>query len=145
MLAPSALGGVLGPKTIPQIRAPVICGPANNQLADESRDSAALTDRGIVHVPDFVANRMGIVYCGNEQYGYVNGDPMVKRHLSRSWKGGIHQTTRRVLELAQRSDVSPVVAASRLADEMAEQPHPIWGHRSAKIIESLVADRWERG
>lgn len=145
VLVPAALGGVLGPKTIPGIRARVVCGPANNQLVDTDRDSRALQARGITYVPDFVANRMGIVYCGNEQYGYVNGDPMMRRHLSHDWAGGIHATTLRVLGLARAQGITPAAAACALADELAEQPHPIWGHRSLKIIESLVADRWERG
>jgi glutamate dehydrogenase/leucine dehydrogenase len=145
VLAPAALGGVLNPKTIPQIHAKLICGPANNQLLDDARDGAALEQRGITYVPDFVGNRMGIVYCGNEQYGYVNGDPMVARHLDHEWPGGIFQTTRRVLELARSSDFSAVAAADHLADELAKRPHPIWGPRARKIVESLVADRWERG
>jgi glutamate dehydrogenase/leucine dehydrogenase len=145
VLAPAALGGVLNPKTIPEIQASLVCGPANNQLLDDTRDGAALEARGIAYVPDFVGNRMGIVYCGNEQYGYVNGDPMVTQHLDRDWPGGIFKTTQRVLELARSSDFSAVTAADRLADELAKRTHPIWGHRARKIIESLVADRWERG
>jgi glutamate dehydrogenase/leucine dehydrogenase len=145
ILVPAALGGVLNPKAIPQIRASIVCGPANNQLLEEARDSRALADRGILYVPDYVANRMGIVYCGNEQYGYVNGDPRVKRHLDRAWPRGIYQTTRRVLSIAKASQGTTVAAANRMADELAEREHPIWGHRSLKIIESLVADHWERG
>ncbi len=145
ILAPAALGGVLNPKTIPQIQAKLVCGPANNQLLDAGRDGAALEKRGITFVPDFVCNRMGIVYCCNEQYGYVNGDPMIDRHFDRAWSGGIFKTTRRVLELARASDCSAVDAAHHLADELAKRTHPIWGHRARKIIESLVVDRWERG
>jgi glutamate dehydrogenase/leucine dehydrogenase len=39
VLSPCALGGVLGPKTIPSIQAKIVCGPANNQLVDEQRDA----------------------------------------------------------------------------------------------------------
>ena len=145
VLVPAALGGVLNPKTIPQIRAKIVCGPANNQLLDEARDGAALRERGIPYVPDYVGNRMGIVYCGNEQYGYVNGDPMVKRHLSRDWSRGIFQTTRRVLSIAKATGCTTQAAADHIADDLAAREHPIWGHRSRKIIESLVADHWERG
>jgi glutamate dehydrogenase/leucine dehydrogenase len=143
VLAPCALGGVLGPDTIGGIRARIVCGPANNQLVDEERDAQALRSRGITCVPDFLANRMGIVSCANEQYGSVNRDPMVLRHLDPEWPNGIHRTTRQVLELAETTDVTPTAAASRLADRLAEQPHPIWGHRGRQIIESLLADRWE--
>ena len=144
VLAPNALGGILGPKTIPSIQAAVVCGSANNQLLDGPRDGRALVERGITHVPDLIANRMGIVFCGNEQYGYVNNDPMVQRHLGRTWRGGIHLTTQRVLEMSKSSGVTPSEAATRIADELADEPHPIWGHRSRYIVESLVADRWER-
>jgi glutamate dehydrogenase/leucine dehydrogenase len=145
ILAPNALGGVLGPKTIPALRTRIVCGSANNQLADERRDDRALWERGITYVPDFVANRMGIVYCANEQYGYVGDDPMIRRHLDRSWPHGIYGTVSRLLESAHASGITPGTAANRLADELAEQPHPIWGYRAADIVESLAADHWEAG
>jgi glutamate dehydrogenase/leucine dehydrogenase len=145
ILAPNALGGVLGPKTIPALRTRIVCGSANNQLADERRDDRALWERGITYVPDFVANRMGIVYCANEQYGYVGDDPMIRRHLDPSWPHGIYRTVSRLLEAARASGITPGTAANQLADELAEQPHPIWGDRAAEIVESLVADHWEAG
>ncbi|MEE9606679.1 MAG: Glu/Leu/Phe/Val dehydrogenase dimerization domain-containing protein [Myxococcota bacterium] len=145
VLAPCALGGVLGPKTIPSVQAPIVCGAANNPLVDEERDGRGLAERGIAYVPDFVANRMGLVSCANEQYGYVNGDPAVQRHLERSSPNGIYQTALRVLEGARDGGVTPVAAATALADELSNAPHPLWGHRTREIIASLLADRWEDG
>jgi glutamate dehydrogenase/leucine dehydrogenase len=142
VLAPCALGGVIGPKTIGSIEAAIVCGPANNPLVDEERDARALRRRGITAVPDFLANRMGIVSCCNEQYGSVNDDAMILRHLDPEWPNGIHQTTRQVLELAETTGVTPTAAASRLADHLGEQPHPIWGHRGPQIVDSLLADGW---
>jgi glutamate dehydrogenase/leucine dehydrogenase len=144
VLAPCALGAVLGPETIPTIRAAVVCGSANNPLVDEEHDALALQERGIVCVPDVIANRMGIVQCANEQYGRVVGDPAVQRHLERSWEGGIYRTTLEILERARARGVTPTAEAIRRADEQAEQPHPIWGHRSRQIIDSLLADGWEQ-
>ncbi len=144
VLAPCALGAVLGPKTIPTIRAAVVCGSANNPIVDEERDARALQEHGIVCVPDVIANRMGIVQCANEQYGRVVADPAVQRHLDRRWHGGIYRTTLEVLERARAQGTTPSAEANRRADEQAEQPHPIWGHRSRQIIESLVADGWEQ-
>jgi glutamate dehydrogenase/leucine dehydrogenase len=143
VLAPCALGGVLGPKEIPQLRAEVVCGAANNQLVDDVRDALALAERGITYVPDYIANRMGIVYCCNEQYGHVTGDPIIQRHLDREWPQGIYRTTLAVLERARAEGVTPVAAANRLADELALEPHPIFGHRARRIVDSLIADRWE--
>lgn len=142
VLAPNALGGVLNPDTIPAIRAPIVCGAANNQLLDDVRDGEALRARAITYVPDFLCNRMGIVYCANEQYGQIPDDPAVTRHYGRDWDNAVYVVTRRALELAEREGITSAAAANRLADALAREPHPIWGHRSKAIIAGLVADRW---
>ena len=144
ILAPNALGGVLDAKTMASIHARIVCGAANNPLVDGDRGDCALATRGITYVPDFVANRMGIVACANEQYGSIGDDPTIRRHLDPACPIGIHATVLRVLESARDSDVTPVVAANRLADELAEQPHPVWGPRVREIVASLVADGWDR-
>ena len=61
VLAPCALGGVLGPKTIPRIRAKVVCGSANNQLVDEQRDALALKESGVTYVPDFLTKLRSVL------------------------------------------------------------------------------------
>ena len=55
VFVPAALGAVLNDATIPCLRCRVVCGGANNQLA-EARHDAALAVRGIVFVPDYLAN-----------------------------------------------------------------------------------------
>ncbi len=145
VLAPNALGGLLDSKTIPRIRASVVCGAADDPLLEPEWDARTLSDRGITYVPDFVSNRMGSVQCSNEQYGTVNGDVTVRRHLRRDWHGGIYRTTRKLLELASESGSTPLDIACRVADALARHPHPIWGARTRHVVESLVADRWERG
>ena len=146
VLAPNALGGVLGPQTIPTLRARIVCGAANNPLEDDDRDDKALAERGILYVPDFVCNRMGIVACANEQYGNLPDDPAVLRHLDPSVANSIHAVTQRVLSEAAAQGITPVAAANQIADCLVEQPHPLFGHRTRDLIESLVADAWhERG
>jgi glutamate dehydrogenase/leucine dehydrogenase len=140
VLAPNALGGVLNPDTIPRITASIICGAANNQLLDDRRDDAALAEQGVVYVPDFVANRMGIVNCANEQYGSIPDDPAVQRHLGREWENSVFRVTQRVLERAKAEGVTTSTAANRLADEAILQPHPIWGHRGRDIVAGLEKD-----
>ncbi len=142
VLAPNALGGVLSPETIPQIKAPIVCGAANNQLLDDRRDDRLLAERGIVYVPDFVANRMGIVNCANEQYGSIPNDPAITRHFGREWDNSVYVITKQVLSLAQREGLTTSTAANRLADEACQQAHPIWGHRGRSILAALVAERW---
>jgi glutamate dehydrogenase/leucine dehydrogenase len=142
IFAPNALGGILGPTTIPLLEAPLVCGAANNQLLDEHRDDLALQDCGIAYVPDFVANRMGIVNCANEQYGNLPDDPAIQRHFSRDWESSVFNVTRDVLRRALEGNTTPARAANALADELMQQPHPIWGHRSRDIVQGLLKDGW---
>jgi glutamate dehydrogenase/leucine dehydrogenase len=145
VVSPSALGGVLNPETIPKLRCRVVCGAANNQLLDEERDSRALHQRGITFVPDFVASRMGIVTCANEQYGSLPDDPAILRHFGRTWDNAVYVITQRVLEAAARESTTETAAAGALADELSLVPHPIFPHRTADIVQALVRDGWEAG
>ncbi len=142
VLAPNALGGVLDPESIAMLRTRIVCGAANNQLLDDRRDDRLLAERGIVYVPDFVANRMGIVSCANEQYGSLPNDPAIERHFGRSWDNSVYTITTQVLERAAREGITTAAAANALADEAGRVPHPIWGHRSRAILDSLVRDGW---
>jgi glutamate dehydrogenase/leucine dehydrogenase len=142
LFAPNALGGVLNPDTIPKLRCQVVCGAANNQLADERRDDRALAAHGITYVPDFVANRMGIVSCANEQYGSLPEDPAILRHFGRDWENSVYLVTRRILERARHEGVTSTVAANELADALSLEPHPIFPHRGLAIARALARERW---
>jgi glutamate dehydrogenase (NAD(P)+) len=142
VFAPNALGGSLNPNTILRLRARIVCGAANNQLLDDRRDAAALAERNITYVPDFLCNRMGIVNCANEQYGRVPADPAIERHLGRDWENSVFVITKRVLQRASDEKVTPAAAARALADELAEQDHPLWPGRARQIMAGLVESRW---
>jgi leucine dehydrogenase len=66
--APCALGGVLNAETIPQLGAPIICGAANNQLADAT-DGLALLKHGLLYCPDYLVNAGGIIAVHGETEG----------------------------------------------------------------------------
>jgi len=68
VLAPCALGAVLNDRTIPLLGARIVCGGANNQLA-EARHAAALAARGILFVPDYIANAGGVIDFHQERIG----------------------------------------------------------------------------
>jgi glutamate dehydrogenase/leucine dehydrogenase len=144
VLAPCALGGVLDPETIPRLRTRIVCGAANDPLRNPERDAAALARRAILYVPDFVVNRMGIVSCANEQYGTLNPDPAVARHLDPADPGSIQQTVARVLEAAHAAGTSPLSAAHALADARLDEPHPIWGARARIVVERVLGE-WADG
>lgn len=146
VFSPNALGAILNPDTIPLLSCKIVCGAANNQLLDERRDGDAISLRGIVYVPDFVANRMGIVNCANEEFGTMPNDPLILRHFGRDWDNSVYVITRRILESAKERGISTTRAAEELADRLALDPHPMFPGRGSDILAALVAEGWhERG
>ena len=81
VLAPCALGNILTSTTIPRIRAKVVAGAANNQLATAA-DGARLADRDILYAPDYVINAGGIISVAREYYGSSSEDE-VRADVSR--------------------------------------------------------------
>lgn len=142
ILAPNAVGATLNSTTIPSIQAKLVCGAANNQLEDPTRDDLALKERNILYVPDFLANRMGIVNCANEQYGVIDDDPAIFAQLSPDSDFGIFQRAQQVFARAQKSGQGTGAEAVSLADELSLQSHPIWGNRGQQIIDALVKEGW---
>ncbi|HEV7713948.1 MAG TPA: Glu/Leu/Phe/Val dehydrogenase dimerization domain-containing protein [Steroidobacteraceae bacterium] len=68
VLAPCALGAILNERSIPGIRARVVAGAANNQLAQDS-DGTALLAAGVLYAPDYVINAGGIISATREYLG----------------------------------------------------------------------------
>ncbi|SDT73160.1 Glu/Leu/Phe/Val family dehydrogenase [Actinoplanes derwentensis] len=111
--APCALGGALNDDTVPVLRAKVVAGGANNQLA-HSGVGKLLEDRGILYTPDYVLNAGGVIQVADEIHGFDFGRAKLRAT-------GIFETTRRILKLAGEEGVPPAVAADRLAERrMAE-------------------------
>jgi len=73
VFAPCALGGVLDEKTIPQIKAKIVAGTANNVLLEEDVHGDMLKDRGILYAPDFVINAGGLINVYHELKEYNIG------------------------------------------------------------------------
>lgn len=140
VLSPCALGAILNPQTIPKLNCKVICGAANNQLAEESRDSKLIHERGVIFVPDFVVNRMGIVNCADEQYGRLLPDPAIERHLGWDWEHAIAPVVQRLLADSKSSGRPPLEAAAERAEALMEEKHPIWPGRARQIAQEV----WQR-
>lgn len=71
--APCALGATLAPDSVASLRVRLVCGAANNQLSRLEVDRL-LHDRGILWVPDFVANAGGLIQVGGERLGWTARD-----------------------------------------------------------------------
>jgi leucine dehydrogenase len=64
VFAPCALGASINPNTLPDLKAPIIAGSANNQLATPA-DGLALFEKGILYAPDYVINAGGVICVGS--------------------------------------------------------------------------------
>lgn len=74
VFAPCALGAILNDATIPTLKARVIAGAANNQLATPAHDMA-LRGRGILYAPDYVINAGGVTAVGYEFFRRQGKNP----------------------------------------------------------------------
>ena len=106
--APCALGGSLNDASITALRAKVVCGAANNQLAHPGVEKG-LADRGILYAPDYVVNSGGLIQVADEIEGFD-----FDRAKARA--SGIYDTTKKIFALAADEGVPPAVAADRLAE-----------------------------
>ena len=69
VVSPCALGSALNDATIPRIKAKIVAGAANNQLA-EPRHGDDLHARGILYAPDYAINAGGLINVAQEVLGY---------------------------------------------------------------------------
>ena len=108
IFSPNALGAIINPETLPRLKAKVIAGGANNQLATPEMGDR-LREAGIVYAPDYVINGGGIINVAAEISG-VYDPAWVEGKLQR-----LIQTLGDVLDQAQREGR----ATNRVADEIA--------------------------
>jgi leucine dehydrogenase len=107
VLVPCALGGVIDRATIDRLRCAIVCGAANNVLADEGL-AADLTRRGIVYAPDFIANAGGLISVYAELH-------RLDRGAVAALVDHIGATILQVLDAAERHSSTPLAEAQSLA------------------------------
>jgi leucine dehydrogenase len=109
ILAPCALGGAIDAANLPLLDCEIVCGCANNQLADEGL-ADALAERGILYGPDFIVNAGGLIHVYREIRGYSEQE-------ARQLVLGIEVNMKRVLTAAEERAITPLRAARELARE----------------------------
>ena len=125
VLAPCALGAVLNSASIPQIRACVVAGAANNQLA-EDKDGLALQLAGILYAPDYVINAGGIISVAREYKG-GGTDAQVMSEIH-----GIPARLTEIFERARREGRSTNALADQMAQELISRtPRKVLGSKAA--------------
>ncbi|WP_066060705.1 branched-chain amino acid dehydrogenase [Neobacillus soli] len=111
--APCALGATINDDTIPQLKARVIAGSANNQLKD-TRHGDTIHEMGIVYAPDYVINAGGVINVADELYGYNQERAMKKVEQ-------LYATIEKVIEISKRDGIPTYVAADRMAEERIDR------------------------
>lgn len=106
--APCALGATVNDNTINQIKAKIIAGGANNQLANEQKHGQLLKEKGIVYAPDFLINAGGIINVYAEIENYDRQEIMRKTE-------NIYNTTLEILQYAELNNITTHQAAFNVA------------------------------
>lgn len=109
VLSPCAGGGLVDAVLAASTSVEVICGGANNQLADDAV-AQTLADRGVLYAPDFLVNSGGVIQVADEWLGF-------DADRARARVERVYDATLAVLERAAVAGVTPEVAAEHLAEE----------------------------
>jgi leucine dehydrogenase len=109
VLSPCAMGAIVNDQTITKIKAKVVCGGANNQLA-EARHGDMLREMNILYAPDYVTNAGGLMNVFVELEGYSPDRALDKT-------AQVYDNLMGVFAIAKRDGIGTHTAADRLAEE----------------------------
>ncbi|GFD83482.1 leucine dehydrogenase [Tenacibaculum sp. KUL118] len=106
--APCALGATINDESIAQLKAKVIAGAANNQLANELKHGTMLKEKGIAYAPDFLINAGGIINVYAEVVGYDKAESLKRTE-------NIYNTTLEIFNLSEKENITTHQAAFNIA------------------------------
>jgi leucine dehydrogenase len=107
---PCALGATINDETINRIKASIIAGAANNQLANEAIHGKILKERGILYAPDFLINAGGVINVYSELVKWSNAQVMEKTE-------NIYNTALEIFKLADDKNITTHQAAFSMAQK----------------------------
>ena len=107
--SPCALGGTVNANTLPRLKCKVICGAANNQLANDQIGDE-VERLGILYAPDYAVNAGGLMNVSLEIDGY-------NRERAMRMLRTIYFNLGRIFEIAKRDNIPTYKAADRMAEE----------------------------
>jgi glutamate dehydrogenase/leucine dehydrogenase len=115
--APCALGSEFTSKNCKRVKAKIICGAANNQLTKPSIGNC-LYEKGIIYIPDYVANSGGLINVADElNAGGYNYKRVVKRIKA------VEKTVEHLFEMSEEVNEPLNIVADELARELFEHNH----------------------
>jgi len=115
VLSPCALGAVLTAHSMPRLRARVVAGAANNQLA-QGQDGGGLAAAGILYAPDYVINAGGIISVSREYRGGATEAQVIADIQA------IPVRLTEIFERARRENRTTNAVADQMARERLGQP-----------------------
>ncbi len=108
--APCALGATINDDSLARLKCLIICGAANNQLADEKIHGEVVMKKGILYTPDFVVNAGGLINVYNELQGY-------NRERAMKQAEGIYDTVAKIFQISKTENIPTYIAANRMAEQ----------------------------
>lgn len=114
VFAPCALGGIINDDTITRLKAKVVAGAANNQLA-EARHGDMLRQREILYAPDFVINAGGLISVYYEHLARSTGKTY-DRQAVLDQVAKIDGTLDMIFKRSDAENISAGLAADRVAE-----------------------------
>ena len=111
IFSPNAMGAILNPTTIPQLKCKAVAGGANNQILDDA-SGIALKERGIFYAPDFVINGGGVINAAAEVDGPYTKEEVLKK------VDNIYNTIEHILSESKKTGEPEGVIATRFAESI---------------------------
>ena len=111
IFSPNAMGAILNPTTIPQLKCKAVAGGANNQILDDA-SGEALKARGIFYAPDFVINGGGVINAAAEVDGPYNKDAVLAK------VDNIYNTIEHILSESKTTGEPEGIIATRFAESL---------------------------
>ncbi len=111
IFSPCALGGILNEQTISRLKANIVCGAANNQLATEA-DDLRLYESNILYMPDYVVNAGGVIAAAAKLQGITEHEQLEEK-VSR-----IYESAEAVIKLSRGELIPMQEAADKIAKDI---------------------------
>ena len=111
IFSPNAMGAILNPTTIPQLKCKAVAGGANNQILDEA-SGLALKARGIFYAPDFVINGGGVINAAAEVDGPYSKEAVLPK------VDNIYNTIEHILTESKTTGEPEGTIATRFAESI---------------------------
>jgi leucine dehydrogenase len=109
IFAPCALGGILNDAHIKALKAPVVAGGANNQLA-HTYHGQVLHDLGVLYAPDYVINAGGLIFAADNYL--KKSDKPLEQQINH-----IYTSLTEIFERAAHDNIPTSTIADTIAQE----------------------------